>query len=177
MKKKLLKIFYVLVRTLSVFGLPLLSKFRNKVYSSYFSANKISVSDRALITTAHLNSGAYIKIGDSFEMGRDAYIDYSGGVSIGDNVAISEAAMIFTHNHHVKDGYSNWHKNPIIFSEIEICDHAWVGASAIVVPGVRRIGKGAIIAAGAILTRDAEDYGVYAGNPAKKIYERVISEE
>lgn len=169
------KILYTLVRTLSVFGLPGLRVFRNYIYQVFFSAEGIRVSDRVLITTAHMNEGAFINIGKGVEFGRDAYIDYSGGVTIGSFVAISEGAKIFTHNHVVKTGHSNWHRNPIEFSNLHISDDVWIGAAAIVLPRVKTIGRGAVIGAGAVLGRDADEYGIYVGNPAKLVgYRNII---
>lgn len=175
-KIKMKKILYIIVRTLSIFGMPPISKIRNIIYSWRFQAEGIKVSDRVLITTAHRNIAAYIKIGKALEMGRDSYIDYSGGAVIGNNVAISEGAKIFTHNHAINDGHSNWHKNPIEFSSITIDDDVWIGASSIILPKVKYIAQGSIIAAGAVLTSDTEKFGVYAGNPARKIAERRIDE-
>ena len=54
------------------------------------------------------------------------------------------------------------------FAEIFIEDNVWIGINAIILKGVR-VGEGAVIAAGAIVTKDCEPYGVYAGIPAKKV--------
>jgi acetyltransferase-like isoleucine patch superfamily enzyme len=50
-------------------------------------------------------------------------------------------------------------------------DHVWIGARAIISPGVR-IGEGAVIGAGSVVTRDVEPYTIVAGNPARFIKER-----
>lgn len=52
---------------------------------------------------------------------------------------------------------------------LEIGDDAWLGARAILLPGCRRVGRGAVVAAGAVVTRDVPDYAVVAGNPARVI--------
>jgi len=168
------KVLYVFARTVSLFGLPVLSKVRNRIYSSYFAAGGMRVSDRVLVTTAHRSSTSGIDIGKNLELGRDAYIDYSGGLVIGNDVAISEGAKVFTHNHVVKTGYSNWHKNPIEFSSLVIEDNVWIGAGAIITPRVKRIGKGAVVAAGAVLTVDAKEHGIYTGNPAVFMKDREV---
>ena len=175
MKKLFLKILYVLVRTSSIFSLPLFKKLRLLIYRSYFSSKTLSVGDNVFITTAHFRQDAKILVRDFVEIGSGVYIDYSGDVIIGNNVAISESAKIYTHNHTVKEGFSNWHKNPITFSQLEIEDDAWIGAATIILPQVTKISKGSIVGAGSVLTSNTEKYGIYVGNPAKLIGKRKIT--
>ncbi len=56
--------------------------------------------------------------------------------------------------------------------ELVIDDDVWIGHNATILDGCKRIGRGAIIGAGAIVTRDVEPYTVVAGNPARKLRER-----
>ena len=51
--------------------------------------------------------------------------------------------------------------------ELVVGNDVWVGTNAIILPGVRRIGDGAVIAAGAVVTKDVPDYAMVAGNPAE----------
>jgi hypothetical protein len=59
---------------------------------------------------------------------------------------------------------------------LQISDDVWIGANAVLLPGCGRIGRGAVIGAGAVVTRDVPDYAVAAGNPARIIRERFSSE-
>ena len=52
-------------------------------------------------------------------------------------------------------------------TELHIAGDVWIGARAIVLPGCRRIGHGAIIGAGSVVTKDVPDYAIMGGNPAK----------
>ncbi|NZA25835.1 acyltransferase [Luteimonas sp. SJ-92] len=129
-----------------------------------------------MVVAAHRSASAAIAFGRGVELGADSYIDYSGGVEIGDRVAVSEGAKVFTHNHVVRSGHSDWHRNPIEFSPLRIEREAWIGACAVVLPRVRRIGRGAVVGAGAVLAEDVADYAVYAGNPAREVYRRTVDD-
>ncbi|MGE2715286.1 CatB-related O-acetyltransferase [Mycolicibacterium litorale] len=62
-------------------------------------------------------------------------------------------------------------------TEIHIGDDSWIGANAVILPGCRRIGVGAVIGAGSIVTKDVEDFSVVAGNPAKPIGSRLTEDQ
>lgn len=55
---------------------------------------------------------------------------------------------------------------------LEISDDVWIGHYAMILPGCKRIGRGAVVGAGAIVTRDVPDYAIVAGNPARKLRDR-----
>jgi acetyltransferase-like isoleucine patch superfamily enzyme len=61
-------------------------------------------------------------------------------------------------------------------SKIVVKDDVWIGLGSTVLSGVT-IGSGSIIAAGSVVTKDVEEYSIYAGNPAKKIKQRFDSDE
>ncbi|MGG6231755.1 acyltransferase [Tenacibaculum sp. SDUM215027] len=174
--KGILKILILLLKNSTIFSIKGLREVRNKVYRKFYKASKMYVADRVTISTAHYNKKAYFKCNGQVNIGTDVYIDYSGGVEIFDKVAISEGAKIFTHNHSIHDGAKDWMINPIKFSSLSIGDYTWIGANSIVLPSVTKIAEGTVLAAGAVLTKDTEPYGVYAGNPAVKITHRRINE-
>jgi putative colanic acid biosynthesis acetyltransferase WcaF len=89
-------------------------------------------------------------------------------VRIGSKVAISQRAFICTASHDITTLY-----RPLIHKAIEIGDHAWIAAEALVLPGVT-VGEGAVVAARAVVTKDVEPWAVVAGNPARFLRRRIL---
>ena len=83
-------------------------------------------------------------------------------------MTVSQGAYICTASHDISDRLK-----PLIFEEIQIGDFAWVCAKSLVLPGVT-IGEGAVVAAGAVVTKDVEPFTVVGGNPAKFIKKREL---
>ena len=175
--KFLLKFLILIFRNSPLFSTYGFRSFRWFLYRKFYNAPKLYVDERVVISIAHSNKKAFFKCQGEVNIGLDVYIDYSGGVEIKNKVAISEGAKIFTHNHSIHDGKKNWKENPIVFSPLLIEDYVWVGADAIILPSVSLIAEGSIVAAGAVLTKNTEAYGIYGGNPAIKIGVRRINEK
>jgi acetyltransferase-like isoleucine patch superfamily enzyme len=107
-----------------------------------------------------------ISIGKDTSIGHNCVLDGRSGLTIGDHVNLSSEVMIWTLQHDMNDsGFK------AVGGAVEIGDYAWVSARAIILPG-RKIGKGAVVAAGSVVTKDVEDYAIVGGVPAKKIGER-----
>ena len=121
-----------------------------------------------------LKPNVYIKspwnlvIGDDCWIGEGAWIDNLDKVTIGNDVCVSQDAMLLTGNHDYTDGTMPYRNAPI-----RIEDGAWVGAKTVVCPGVT-VHEGAILTVGSIATKDMEPWMVYQGNPAVKIRERKL---
>lgn len=164
------------MKDFSIFSFVGLRRIRWSLYRYYYNSPKLFVSTRVTIETAHSNKDAYFRCAGELNIGDDVYIDYSGGLDIGEKIAISEGAKIFTHNHEVNKGHANWKINPIKFSPLTIEKYAWIGASAIILPSVNKIGEGSIIGAGAVVSKDTEPYGIYVGNPARLLKYRDVNE-
>lgn len=107
-------------------------------------------------------------IGDNCWLGENCWIDNLDKVSIGNNVCISQGAMLLTGNHDYTISSMPYRNAPIVIE-----DGAWIGAKTTVCPGVN-VHKNAILTVGSIATKDMEENGIYQGNPAKKIRERII---
>ena len=94
-----------------------------------------------------------------------------GGVEIGKYVQVGPNTVIHSANHNFDDIDLPICKQGHTPKKVKIEDDVWIAAGCIILPGVT-IGKGAVIAAGAVVTKDVEPYSVVAGAPAKKIKDR-----
>lgn len=159
------------------FSIKYLRNLRWWAYKRYFNSPRIYISDNVKIVEAHRNNESGFISGKEVHIGANTYIDYSGGITIGNYLAISQEVSIFTHNHSVHGEYKDWNRNSINFSKLVIEDYSWIGSHVIVLESVARIAEGSIVAAGSVLTKDTEAYGIYAGNPARKIGSRVVNEK
>lgn len=107
-----------------------------------------------------------IKIGSGTIIGDHATLDGRDLLIIGDHVDIASEVMIFNSQHDVDDA----HFAPI-HKPVRIEDYVFIGPRAIILPGVN-IGKGAVVAAGAVVTKDVDEMSVVAGVPAKHVRTR-----
>lgn len=109
-----------------------------------------------------------VEIGDRVTLNEWVYIDGFGGVEIGNGVRIAHRASIMSSDHQFDDPSLFIHEQGLIAERTVLEDDVWVGASTVILPGVR-VGKGAIIAAGAVVTRSVEPYHIVGGVPARTI--------
>ncbi len=108
-----------------------------------------------------------LEIGDFSWIGEGVWIDSLDKIKISKNVCISQGAYLLTGNHDYTSSTFDLMIAPILLEE-----GVWIGARSIVLSGVNRIGKGAVIGAGSVVTKDVQDWEVVAGNPAKLLYIR-----
>lgn len=111
-------------------------------------------------------TGYHISIGNNTVVNRYTYLDGRVPLTIGNNVNISHYTLIQTLTHDPQNPDFVCLCKPVVIE-----DHVWIGARAIISPGVR-IGEGAVVGAGSVVTRDVEPYTIVAGNPARFIKER-----
>ena len=111
---------------------------------------------------------AGIKVGKNSLIGEYSVIRGQGGVEIGDRVYTSPFTQIIAVNHVFADPDKPFVEQGITAQGIVIEDDVWLGASAIITDGVR-IGRGAVVAAGAVVTKDVAAHTVVAGVPARPI--------
>jgi acetyltransferase-like isoleucine patch superfamily enzyme len=153
-----------------LFDAPGLFAVRRFILSLLFDFHAgTNVNAHVLIKRPHMIKSPGFKIGRS-GINEGVEIDYSGGVTIGNEVWISQRVIIETHEHVLSRGpKKTWSRRA---SPLVIEDEVWIGANALILPGVCRIGAGAIVAAGAVVSKDVEPFAIVGGVPAKKIGER-----
>lgn len=111
-----------------------------------------------------------LKVGKGTIIGDNNILDARNGIVMGENVSLSSNVSIYTrqHNHRSPNYDCDF---PGRKQNVEIQDRVWLGSNVVVLPGVS-IGEGAVICAGAVVTKDVNPYEVVAGIPAKKVGER-----
>lgn len=114
----------------------------------------------------HIRNPKGIHIGNGVSIGPKVLLDGRKELYIGSNVVIAYEAIIWTLNHDYNDETFCGKGAPV-----KIGNYAWICSRSIILPGVT-IGEGAIIASGAIVTKDVEPYTIVGGVPAKVIGRR-----
>jgi len=107
-----------------------------------------------------------VNIGEHSHINQGCTLDARGHITIGDSVSVSHNVAVMTGSHDLHK--SNF---PGIFEPIVIKDYAWIGINATILQGVT-IGRGAVVCAGAVVTKDVDDLSIVAGIPAKVIGRR-----
>ena len=111
-----------------------------------------------------------LTIGDYAWIGEDTWIDNLAEITIEENVCLSQGVYLCTGNH-------DW-RSPTFdlrLGKIHIKPSAWIGAKAVVGPGVI-IETGAVLALGSVATTSLETMTIYSGNPAQPLKQRIIQE-
>lgn len=118
---------------------------------------------------SHIHMGAQffrpsgIRIGKGTIVGQNVFLDGRDRLAIGDHVDIASDVMIYNSEHDI-----NSETFEAINGPVEIGDYVFIGPRAIILPGVK-IGRGAVIAAGAVVTKDVNEGAIMGGVPAKEI--------
>lgn len=146
-----------------------LSKPRMRLYERLGRIKFESVDDTLILRGVEVLDPHNVQIGKGSVINRHVLLDGRGGLEIGRDVGIAERSVILTGAHGFEGGITDhvW--------RTRIEDRVFINLGASIMPGVI-VGEGAVVASGAIVTKDVEPWSIVAGIPAKKIGERTPCE-
>lgn len=138
------------------------------VSAKWILGNQIQIATNCAIFSREPGYYGRLSIGDGTHIGDNTIIDVCDNVSIGDEVAIGPNCVIYTHDHDYTQPDKPAWKGGVITKPVIIEDGAWIGSGVTILPGVT-IGKRAVVAAGAVVTKNVDPKTVVGGVPAKVI--------
>ncbi|TKA81284.1 hypothetical protein B0A55_02851 [Friedmanniomyces simplex] len=116
----------------------------------------------------HIDYGTNVKLGKNVFINFNCTIVDTCLVSIGDRTLFAPNISLYSGTHPLDPEVRNGTQGPEMGAEIHIEEDCWLGGNVTVLPGVR-IGKGSVVGAGSVVTKDVAPYTVVAGNPARKL--------
>jgi acetyltransferase-like isoleucine patch superfamily enzyme len=121
------------------------------------------LDDVRILTPFICDFGNSVKMGKGVFINHSAILSASGGIEFEDGVQVAPGVRIATINHDFNERHTKY-----TYGKVTIKKNAWIGMNVTICPGVT-IGKYAVVAAGAVVTKDIPDYAVAGGVPAKVI--------
>jgi acetyltransferase-like isoleucine patch superfamily enzyme len=113
-----------------------------------------------------------LTIGDRTHLDQFCVLYAQGGLTIGSRCAIASHVVVYTQsNQYQADPSADIIDQPVTFAPVAIGDDVWIGAGAIVLPGVK-IGNHAVIGAGSVVRDDVPEWSICAGVPARVLGDR-----
>jgi len=143
-------------------------------YRGIVAGDRVTIGKHAIIRPTNIYGSAIgegLKIGNNSSIGPYSYIGCSGYIEIGDNVMMSPRVSIYAENHLFDDPGLTIKEQGVKREFVKIEDDCWIAANTIILAGVT-IGRGSVIAAGSVVTKDIPPYSVVGGIPAKVIKSR-----
>lgn len=122
------------------------------------------------------NIGVGLRVGDRSNIGPYAYIGASGGIVIGRDVMMGPRVSMFAENHVFTETNRTMRDQGVALAPIVIEDDCWLASNCVILAGVT-VGRGSVVAAGAIVTKSVPPYSIVGGNPARVIRSRLADVE
>ena len=119
------------------------------------------LSDVRILTPFLCDFGNRVKFGKGVFLNHSAILSASGGIEFEDGILVAPGVRIATINHDMNRRHTTY-----TYGKVTIRKNAWIGMNVTICPGVT-IGRYAVVAAGAVVTKDIPDYAVAGGVPAK----------
>ncbi|MGR3806716.1 DapH/DapD/GlmU-related protein [Pasteurella testudinis] len=151
------------------------ARYLAELNSGYHSAAQVrallgTITGSEIDDSFHANLPLYSDFGRHLRIGKGVFVNSGvmftdlGGITLEDNVLIGPRANIISVNHPLNPAG----RRGIILSPVRICRNAWIGVGATVLPGVT-VGENAVVAAGAVVSKDVPPNTVVAGVPARVV--------
>lgn len=164
-------VYYSIVRFLPKSTFPLMGSISKKIRR--FICKRIfnqAGTELNVEKGVYFGNGKNIRVGNNVGFGKNLKI-LNRNLNIGDELMMGEDVLILGGKHNFeridipmgKQGVSNEK------TLLKINDDVWIGSRVIILPGCKEIGKGVIIGAGSVVTKDIPDYAIVGGNPARVI--------
>lgn len=134
----------------------------------------VSIGEGSIVRAGSmlLPSGGSIKIGSSSSVNQYVIMNGEGGISIGDNVMVAAFCSMFAANHNIERvDIPIAHQGMVTKGGIIIEDDVWLGTHSVILDGVT-VKQGSVVAAGSVVTCNAEPFSIIGGIPAKVIGRR-----
>ena len=142
---------------------------RRDAYIKHYGLGQgLHVQYGVMIICEHFSVGK-ITCGKNVLLARDCDIDYTGDITIGNGVKLSEGVKILTHNHNLDFVQRDNVGHGLIKTPLIIGDNVGIGAHALIMPGVAEIGRRAMIVSSAVVKRQVPPYSIVMGNPARVV--------
>jgi acetyltransferase-like isoleucine patch superfamily enzyme len=160
-------------------------------HCTFFGKHNIQLAESVTFHgNAFINAGGgeqgFVRIGRNTHIDQFCTLYGIGGLSIGADCAIASGVIIYTQtNQYASDPEAKIVDQPVIYKPVVIGDDVWIGAGAVILPGVN-VGSHSIIAAGGVVRHDVAEWTIVGGVPAKvignrrtgkKLTLRLVSEE
>lgn len=132
-----------------------------------FGANVVIATHCAIFSRESPQCGI-LTIGDGTHIGDSTILDIADDVTIGNEVALGPNCVIYSHDHEYNSTSKAAWKGQLQCAPVVIEDGAWIGSGVTILPGVT-VGKRAVVAAGAVVTKSIPPHTIWGGVPAKQM--------
>lgn len=173
-KIDLMKYFLVVLYETCLYTLLWLPRFRflNFIKSAVLRLLGAKIGKRVVFYPGvWIMPGRKLVLGDDVDLAYGVLLTTGGGMTIGDRTLIGYRTQILSTNHVIPPKGERIFNAGHVGKAVTISNDVWIGANCVILPGVT-IGEGAVIAAGAVVTKDIPPHCIAAGVPAKVIRER-----
>ncbi len=143
-------------------------KFRSKIVNPQ-TAKLAALGEGTIIRrSAHLDCAENIYIGSTCYIGENVRLLGMAKIIIGNNVSFGQDVLVYTSNHDFRSPVMFPYSQDTIAQNVEFAGDNWIGARSIILPGVK-IGAGAVVGAGSVVTKSVPECAIVGGNPARII--------